>query len=448
MRVRLAAALCAGLAAACDHGGKPAVPPVNPDVASNVTPQGTPITPSLLTSGLPCDVEAVAPFTLEHLQDAFDFYSWLTFIALNASDPNQPPRPGNDAPTLWEGYKDIADIFLPGGAAPPAWDAPTLIPAACKGIAGASSKRVIRRSSIRKTVTSEVDEPFDTGPLIDQNGSYVRYQILVNRPMFEFIVQNGLYSRTGQSGFGQPIVFPAGDPPSTGNQGPMGAIMVKAAWKVIGPGDDPSQFHIVNALAYNPPSQDPPVQESCSAVTLGLVGWHAAHKTTAAPQWIWSTFEHVANVPTTAEIASRKLAPPYNFYDAGCSAQQCPVNQPPPRPWDPNVQPFPNGFKSQIARVTPLTDATLGLNAQFKAILAGTVWTSYELVSTQWPTDAQSPTEPTGVPAPTFLANTTLETYIQGTVPKSSSSCMDCHKAATDTTGAASDFTYVLERAL
>jgi hypothetical protein len=41
-------------------------------VVHNTTKQGTPITPALLTSGLPCQVEAVAPFTLDHLQDAFD----------------------------------------------------------------------------------------------------------------------------------------------------------------------------------------------------------------------------------------------------------------------------------------------------------------------------------------------------------------------------------------
>jgi hypothetical protein len=34
-------------------------------------------------------------------------------------------------------------------------------------------------------------------------------------------------------------------------------------------------------------------------------------------------------------------------------------------------------------------------------------------------------------PAPTFLANSTLETYSQGNVPLASSSCMACHGNAT-----------------
>jgi hypothetical protein len=69
------------------------------------------------------------------------------------------------------------------------------------------------------------------------------------------------------------------------------------------------------------------------------------------------------------------------------------------------------------------------------------------LVSTQWPTNATSPTDPTGAPAPSFLANTTLETYIQGKVKQTSSSCMACHNNATGTNGLFSDFTYLLQRA-
>ena len=38
---------------------------------------------------------------------------------------------------------------------------------------------------------------------------------------------------------------------------------------------------------------------------------------------------------------------------------------------------------------------------------------------------------PTGAPAPTYLANTTLETYSQGRTPLASSSCMASHNNAT-----------------
>src|SRR5262249_12300188 len=90
------------------------------------------------------------------------------------------------------------------------------------------------------------------------------------------------------------------------------------------------------------------------------------------------------------------------------------------------------------------------------------------LISTQWPTrpaglvlshdkrdgDVRklSPADIVGGPAPVFLANTALESYIQGEVPNASSSCMDCHANATTKTGPKgrvqfSDFTFILERA-
>ena len=109
----------------------------------------------------------------------------------------------------------------------------------------------------------------------------------------------------------------------------------------------------------------------------------------------------------------------------------------------------PGGFKSQITRIIPQTQEVLDMNASFQGILKGTVWANYMLVSTQWPTNAASKTDPTGLPAPTYLANTTLETYIQGKIPQSSSNCIACHNNATTLHAPAtpSDFTYILENA-
>ena len=62
-------------------------------------------------------------------------------------------------------------------------------------------------------------------------------------------------------------------------------------------------------------------------------------------------------------------------------------------------------------------------------------------------------------PAPTFLANSTLETYSQGNVPLASSSCIACHGNAVGFQRGASnrqlgkpnlnqsDFTFMLEKA-
>lgn len=428
------------------------VAPINPVVTNcNITPPNTAIAPPLLTSGLPCSATIIAPFTLDGIQHGFDYYSWLTFLALNSPADGKTPigkgvQPGGDAPAIWEQWKEISDVMLPDGSTPAPWNSPHVIPKACQGLSSDVRVKVVRMVGKTPDLLQETNQPFDTGPLIDQHGKYVRYEILVNQPMFEYIVQNGLYSKAGQATFTSTVAFPEGNV-ATGTTGTMGAFMVKAAWMILGPGDDPTHFHTSRALIYTPSVPSANIAESCVPGTLGLVGFHVAHKTQSDPQWTWSTYENNANVPDAADVGAKSLLAHYNFYKPGCDASKCPVNTPPPRPWNPNVQPFPNAFTSQITRVTPIDAGVKTLNTAFQGLLTKTVWQNYQLISTQWPTDAQSKTDPNGVPAPVFLANTTLETYVQGKVPQASSSCMACHGNAAGTSGRTSDFTYILERA-
>ncbi len=174
------------------------------------------------------------------------------------------------------------------------------------------------------------------------------------------------------------------------------------------------------------------------------MGFHIGTKVKGNPQWIWSTFEQVDNVPTQNQPAEKKH---YSFYKPNCSHCTA-VNLPPPRPWNPAT---PHTYPSQIERVIPISPATKALNARYQAALrkiaVTSVWANYQLISTQWPTDANSSTDPTGIPAPTYLANTTLESYIQGDTRQTSSSCIQCHNNATMTNGRFSDFTYLLQRA-
>lgn len=398
--------------------------------------------------------------TLEDLQHDFDSYSWNTFIAANwpvgtdgGADPNALPGKDGDNPTVWEHWMPATSIFLANGAPPPAWGSPPVLPPICQGKLPASGKFL---TQIGKTpgLLNESVQPFDTGPLIDQQGRYARFEILVNKVMFDQIVSQQLYSKAGQQRFNKPANFACGNE-STQEQG---AIMVKAAWMPLASPSDTARFHSTQALVYTPATENPKVQESCTVQLVGLVGLHIAHKTQGAPQWIWSTFEHVDNVPNQDQVKSGKLASRYNFFDPAC--KDCAVNQTPPRPWNPNKPIMVNGklFKSQIVRVDvrpPLmVDSANSHNAEAQALLAGvnpqSVWRNYELISTQWPTQpgkcAVAELED-GNPAPQFLANSTLETYIQGKVPGVSSSCIRCHNNAAMTTAKSSDFTFLLERA-
>jgi len=391
------------------------------------------------------------------IQGDFDIYSWNTFIALNwppgpngNGDPNKTIGQNGDNDTVWEHYRDVADIFLPGGAKP-SYTGPVSVPTQCR----ASYKpgmRILSQVGKTPTVLTDFSQPFNTGPLIDQDGNYTRYEILVNKPMFDYILQNTLYSKAGQKVFSGTVKFPCGV-----LNGPEGAIMVKSAWKVIKPADK-NRFHTQTVLVYSPASQNPKYPASCSTKLMGLVGLHVGHKTNSGAQWLWSTFEHVDNAPSEADVASGKLKSRYNYYDPKCSAAKCPPNQVPPRPWNPTKV---SSFHSQVVRMNMFKGnefaftSAAARNADALKLLLGvsssSVWQNYELISTMWPTNTgqclATPGDPLGTPAPNFLANTTLETYIQGMVPNVSSNCIECHNNATMTTPVPSDFTYILQRA-
>ena len=412
--------------------------------------------PIVLSPMIPGDVNVTATtVSIDTFQPDFDVYSWNTFIALNwppgpdgNGDPNQTIGQNGDNDTVWEHYRDVSDIFLPGGARP-TWNGPMPIPAACKALNKGNLEVVtqIGKNLLTPTVVSAMSQPFNTGPIIDQNGVYTRFQILVNKTMFDYILANSLYSKAGQKTFTPPVNFTSGSIDNNGKTLVEGAIMVKTAWKVIAAADK-ARFHSEDVLVYSPASKNPKYPAKCMMKTVGLVGMHVGHKTQSALQWLWSTFEHVDNVPTDAEVKSGKLKAQYSYYNPGCKT--CKVNQIPPRPWDPTKV---SAFHSQIVRMNQFNlpiyaSSAAARNAAAQKLLLGvnqkSVWANYELISTMWPTD---PKQPFGAPAPTFLANTTLETYIQGTVPNVSSNCIECHNNATMTVPVASDFTYVLQRA-
>ena len=420
--------------------------------------------------GLPCDAvaERSSASITDKLQRGFDYYSWLTFIALNSPAPGTAPI-GNDAQTVWETWKQLPDVMLEGGKEPAKWSEPNnpvKLPL-CGG--KFKSGMMIIRMDMEETY----NEPFKSGPLFDQNGNYALFVILMNHQMFQYIADHHLYSRAGQRDFDEDVDFPSGS--ITPDHEAMGAIMIKASWRVLTPDVDydpnnPSspkikpKFHMTDGLLYLPGADEP-----CRQVKLGLIGFHVGHKTDTRQQWIWTTFEHVDNVPTQKEVedgsAKRKH---YGFYDPNCST--CAINQTPAGPWDPQkLNPpwdpvhHPSHFKSQIVRTgpSPIFDDIEKLNGAFHQWLHGTVWENYDLVATQWPSGSPCASNPhpgslpdaTCAPFPAVLANTTLETFSQqekdAGVPTATSSCISCHNSATTQHDPAtrSDFTYILEKA-
>ena len=449
-------------------------------------PTPTPIEGSLLTKGLPCteNVSTRGLFgdnALANLQRGFDFYSWLTFLALNSpADGSSIDKSSPNTPTKWEqptNFKQLLDVMLPGGKSSK-WEDKKIVPPECRDQYNKLNGKVM----LVEMIEESFNEPFKTGPLIDQQGNYAIFDILMNKSMFDYIQEHNLQSRTGQQSKENGslrVDFPAGTNTAPGNPG---AVMIKVSWKVLDSPNERQNFHTVDALVLMPRHPKEATSPPCLRKTLGLVGFHVGHKTVNRRQWIWTSFEHINNVPEQQDVDKQQTKAAYNFYNPKCDPTKCPVNQTPPTPWEPTYKGglkfHDSAFRSQITRVVPLTDEAKEMNRQFQAILGDSVWKNYMLLSTQWPSDfgcagkkdtsTPPPPDPATdfkkepdmncAPAPTFLANSTLETYSQGTDPLASSSCMACHGNAVSQQARPpdvkpqdflnqSDFTFMLEKA-
>src|SRR5262249_13319206 len=137
------------------------------------------------------------------------------------------------------------------------------------------------------------------------------------------------------------------------------------------------------------------------------------------PQWVWSSFEHVDNVPDPT------VAHPVGSfsYNNAMDPQKLNPDDEPPALKTPESNPKP----MQVIRQIDVHKSTKDTNKRYQKALAGTIWEKYQLVVTQWPTRTD---DPSGQPFPGSTndgpaANTTMETYRQKT-----DSCMACHDTA------------------
>src|SRR5262249_46071089 len=225
------------LGLACD--GAPIFDPFKgPLAGANLPPGSLPISDEdrfkILNSGLPCkenvrtkeqgDSTGKESNGLANLQRGFDFYSWRTFVALNKpTDGTSIDQAQADKPTLWEdldSFKQLLDVMLPANQQPPTWptdragmeaERERLVPSECR-----DQDRQNPKARIVKMIEESFNEPFKTGPLIDQQGHYAIFDILMNRQMFDYITLNHLNTKAGQAANADLAVdFPAGCQTST-----------------------------------------------------------------------------------------------------------------------------------------------------------------------------------------------------------------------------------------
>ena len=399
-----------------------------------------------ITSQLPGDVDIALKTALESqqkfplVQREFDLYSWQMFFALNwPTNAQGRAAPKLEASTFgppkWSWWHTSPQIFRTDGARPSACDSglvasakPDLSKPLFKGLgafpaaAAAANPQTSRFLGIISAVgdvhvntpMSDIQQAF-TGPLIDQNGEFVYYEIVIDPNEVEYLCANDLYNINGQVAFSAAdgkVAMPVGLDSVDGS----GAFELKIAWKVLGKTDDPTRFFTMDGFIKDEDAQNKEIDRQ---VKLGMVGLHIAHKSASSAQWIWSTFEQVDNLATDP-VSHPQLNP--NFNNPGC--ELCAVNVLPVA----NNGVYPR-IPVQAWRSVPIPADKQALNDQVRAALAkaGSVWQYYQLIDTQWPTGPNTPpadpngplpdavaNKPGGNPTPVYLTNITMETYFQG----------------------------------
>jgi len=338
----------------------------------------------------------------------FDDYSWRSFIALvwptqqgQRGMPDISQTVGGTGPRVFQTYKSAWEIFHNDGSAPVEWNVYEDKKFNACGQALDFGGLVLASFSKFGDI-GQADFGHLVGPLVAQNNTYVRYLTGFNKTEFDKILSEQLFMRGNLGTDAKPLSFP------------VGALDVKSAWVVIDGISHPERFYQTDALVLDPRSG------KCEEKTVGLIGLHIVQKTPSRPQWIWSSFEQVDNIPQPGASA------PFTFNDGNGTPMPMknPIGFPPP-PTPPT--------KFNVQRLVDIAKSTKDTNAMYQAALRqqGSVWQFYQLVMTQWPVPPNTPandgspahtTPPLG--SATAFANVTMETFDQTRIARG---CMACH---------------------
>jgi hypothetical protein len=441
-------------------------------------PQGFP--PSVPTASVSGNIPLAVPLPSQinspvQIRPNFDYFSWESFIALNwpaapgsRGTPNQPGNPdvflkaAPGTPVVWGTYKDSNELFGQKDQRPTPWNSPDIPINPCPN--GQAGQKTLIFLSKGNTPLMQTSQAFSF-PLIDQRGNYVYYDIRYDEAQYNFIrgqdndstswlylLKNLSPAENKQDGLQMPMS-------TTTPTNALGSIMVKAAWRIQTPKDDPGRYYAITAQIFDPQTK------TCTQTPVLLVGLHIAHKVAPFTQWVWSTFEHVDNVPPDAGVTTPPPPNGYSFNNGTDNPKT--VNgydyKPPQAPSvQPNAQPSATPLVPvQVTRVNPIPDTPQGastrdINAFYQQILKGTVWQYYQLVVTQWPFQPGLDNftlmqnggvypQDAGAAFPVNGAvNTTMETYFQAqndAAGAGGNSCMSCHYRAGQ-----SDFSWGLNR--
>jgi len=176
--------------------------------------------------------------------------------------PPAGPTCASDNEAVFETWSDTSNLFPdaeefanndPPATLPAFGAANQLVPRACSDLPDYQPHYKLLDQA------SKSDDSFSEGaPLVDANGNYVRYEVLLNETLWDHVVDNDLQTAEGQNAAGE-VTMPCGVDKASWS------VIVKAAWKRldVAAGDDASKFHVRTSAVYTPASNNSTGVESC-----------------------------------------------------------------------------------------------------------------------------------------------------------------------------------------
>ncbi|WP_216856615.1 hypothetical protein [Acidisphaera sp. S103] len=301
---------------------------------------------------------------------------------------------------------------------------------------------LIGRSAQARTLDI-IDQAGPNGIMVDLQGHPIYYSIHSDSTFGDFLKTNGLFD---------PAKLRAFDPNTSF---PVGTLTLKAAWKVVNPGENVSTFYTRHAQIALLTTKNGKIVLSGKTKTaaVALVGFHIAGTVANHPEMIWATFEHLQNAPDLPKKMS-EMGPyekvsdkNWTFYKAGTPFKDCNINSAgsgalkldeAAQTLTPVTQvcrmvPYGGGSDNNVANIKSLNDS---VHAQLKG-----VWNNYFDVGAIWfaANNALKPNctfQPGSLECPatsgkplltgsTQLSNTTVETFTQS--QSAQDNCFACH---------------------
>lgn len=364
---------------------------------------------------------------------AFYQHGWQAFLGLVLADSGNPP---------FVDYNAAAGAF-PADDNPLPWGEQPSLPDDCTdamGNGGAADVHFtlgqIANADHHIVDADEILQAGSSQPVVDNDARWLHYLVQLNQPAYDYITQCDLYKQACFDSVGPNISFPAS------------AMELKTAWKILETcelpdsaadcrPDNPDDYYTLRA-AVSPYGPD---ERSCRIVNLGLVGMHIVQKTPRHPEWLWITFEHRRNAPDCDRLHGHEDDGHWNLFDPECSGAYCepnaycdPCTQACGQSNTYDAQCEKPAIPTQVCRATPFPEDVAQLNHQTQRLLheqRKNPWFHYELVGVQYKKNG----DPTGQDSGSlFLANTTMETYLQRIVhspvdPPNNTGCLSCHDA-------------------